>query len=122
MRSVFVHGELGPADIQSLLASVDAQPSAQTAYQFGPVRVTLVVGRKYFFRTDDHLGLVILATSNGTAQRIDISAAGGGKAGLLTGISSASDKIETDAYAALTQLLADKGLSSQDTTGTGNLP
>lgn len=112
MRSVFVHGELADEDIQSLFASVGTETRSQASYAFGPVRVILITGSKYFFRTSDHVGLVVLACSNGSAQRIDISAVGGGTAGIFTGVESASESLESETYDAVARIIASKGLGS----------
>ncbi len=113
MRSVFVHGEVSSDDLQSVLSSVGADRQGVAAYAFGDVRVVLLVGQKFFFRTNDHLGLVILAATNGTSQRIDISVAGRGTGAFGT-LWGAGDDFEGDTYNALVQILSARSLPYQD--------
>ncbi len=113
MRSVFVHGELSSTELQSLLSAVGADGQGVAGYAFGDVRVVLIVGQKFFFRTNDHLGLVVLATTNGTSQRIDISVAGRG-AGAFGTLWGAGDDFENDTYNALVQLLNGHSFQFQD--------
>jgi len=113
MRAVFVHGEVSAEELQSVLTGAGASVQSAATYAFGDVRVALFVGEKFFFRTNDHLGLVVLGTSNGTTQRIDISVAGKG-AGAFGGMLGAGDSFETDAYNALVGILNGRSLQYQD--------
>jgi len=115
MRSVFVRGEVSPGDLSNLFASVGAEGQASTSYAFGEVRVVLLVGRKFAFRSNDYLGLVILAATNGQNQRIDVSYAGAGS-GLLGVQLGAGESLETNLFNAVLQLLQARSLSYQEAT------
>jgi hypothetical protein len=111
MRSVLVHGEIPPEELQGLFASGGLEPQSQAAYAFGGVRVAIFVGRKHFFRTNSYLGLVLVASADGTTQRIDICQAGGGS-GLIGMEWGAGDDLEAAVYNALAAAIETKGLTA----------
>lgn len=113
MRSVLVHGELSGEELGQLLAAVRAQPQSSAAYAFGTTRVLLYTAKKFFFRTNDYLGLVILSTTDGVDQRIDLGWVGGGS-GLMGLQMGAGDDIEDELFDALMRLIASKGLRYGD--------
>lgn len=117
MRSVFVHGELSADDLGGLLGSAGASGQFSASYAFGDVRVVIYVGRKFMFRSNDYLGVLVVATSNGTSQRIDLSYAGGGS-GMLGVQWGAGDSIELDLYDALLSLIQSRSLTYQE-AGSG---
>jgi hypothetical protein len=113
MRSVLVNGEIAPSDLGSLFGSVGAESQGAVAFAFGETRIALYVGRKFYFRSNDYLGLVILAATNGVTTRIDLSYAGGGS-GLLGIQLGAGDDLEAKLYEALVGLLQSRSLGFSD--------
>ena len=118
MRSVLIEGELGDAELAAVLQGADVQEQSATAYAFGTTRVALLVGRKFFFRSNDYLGLVIVAATDGRVQRIDISYAGGG-AGLLGVQWGAGTDLETQVYQSLMERLRARTLRCSDISSAG---
>jgi hypothetical protein len=117
MRSLLVQGELSPSDLTGAFDSIGAERQGTSAYTLGNVRVLQLVGRKFFFRSNDYLGLVLLAATDGVSQRIDIGYAGGGS-GLLGIQWGAGDKLEGSLFDALTQALQARSLPYQDATAS----
>ena len=113
MRSVFVHGTLSSTDLSSLLGAIGAEGQSSVEYAFGPVRIVLLVGRKFAFRSNDYLGVVVLAASNESSQRVDVGYAGSGS-GILGAQWGAGESIETNLYDALVRLLQSRSLSYQE--------
>jgi|GEM_PF-4590666 len=111
MRAILVRGELGGADLSGLFATVGAEVQSATSYAFGSTRVVLIVGRKFFLRTNDRLGLVVVAASDGAVQRIDLSYAGGGSGLIGNFLYGAGDSLEAQLLDALVQLLSSRSLS-----------
>ncbi|HTT72745.1 MAG TPA: hypothetical protein VMG99_01145 [Thermoplasmata archaeon] len=118
MRSVLVNGEVGGDDLGGLFSAVGADAQGAVAYAFGPVRVVVLVGRKFFFRSNDYLGLVIVATTDGREQRIDISYAGGGS-GLLGVQWGAGSDLESQLYTEVVGLVQRRSLSCSDAPAPG---
>lgn len=114
MRSVFVHGERSSEDLGGLLTAVGAEAQGAAAYAFGEARVVRFVGRKFMFRSNDHLGVVVLGASNGTSQRIDLSYAGAGS-GVFGMQWGADETIVTTVFRALVQMLGARSLPYQET-------
>jgi hypothetical protein len=121
LRSVLVQGELSPADLDGLLATVGATRQAAAAYALGASRVTILVGSKFYFRSNDYLGVVIAAVANGTSQRIDVSYAGGGS-GLLGIQLGAGDSLEEALFTALVGVLQSRSLRFGDPESAGAGP
>ena len=117
MRSILVQGEVSPAELDGVLGSVGVQRQAITTYSLGPTRVAIVLGCKYYFRSNDYLGVALVAVSDGTAQRIDVSYAGGG-AGLLGFQLGAGNDLEAHLTEALSDLLRARSLRFGDAPGT----
>jgi hypothetical protein len=115
MRSLLVQGELSVADLVAAFDSTVGERQSHAAYTLGNVRVLQLVGRKFFFRSNDYLGVVLLAATDGVSQRIDIAYAGGGS-GLLGVEWGAGDKLEGSLFDALTQALQARSLPYQDAT------
>lgn len=105
MRTLLVTGELSGNELATAFQQVANEIQTSVAYSFGDIRIVLIVGRKFFFRSNDYMGATILAATNGTTQRIDLSSAGGGS-GLLGIQWGAGNKFEQqlfDGVAALAQ-------------------
>jgi hypothetical protein len=115
MRSILVQGEIEAADLSGILPSIDATVQGTGAYAFGNTRVVLYVGRKFYFRSNDYLGVVLLAATDGATQRIDVSYAGGG-AGLMGVQWGAGSDLETSLFDALVALLTSKSLHYTEIT------
>jgi hypothetical protein len=115
MRSLLVQGEIAGADLSGVLSSNDATVQGAAAYAFGSTRVVLYVGRKFYFRSNDYLGVVLLATTDGASQRIDVSYAGGG-AGLMGVQWGAGSDLETSLFDALVALVTSKSLQYTEIT------
>ena len=113
MRSILVQGELSPTDLEAAFSSGGAEGQASASYAFGAVKVLLLVGRKYFLRTNDQLGAVLLASSNGQTQRIDVSYAGGGS-GLLGVQLGAGNDLETNLFGSVVNTVQSRSLSYQE--------
>jgi len=118
MHSVLVRGEVPPSDLAGLFVAVGAEGQGAVGYAYGNVRIVLYVGRKFFFRSNDYLGLVILASTDGASQRIDISYAGGGS-GLLGVQWGAGDSLETSLFDALLNVLRARSLAYGDPGSPG---
>jgi hypothetical protein len=114
MRSVLVRGEVLPEELAGLFEGAGVEPQGRAAYAFGATRVAIFVGRKHFFRTNSYLGLVLVASTDGTTQRIDISQAGGGS-GLVGMEWGAGDDLEASVYNALAAAVRTKGLAAEPT-------
>jgi len=112
MSSLLIRGEVPPDDLQAVLRNAGAEIQGASAYAFGTTRIALFVGRKHYFRTDSYLGIALVASTDGTAQRIDIGHAGGGS-GLLGTEWGAGDDLETNVYNGVLALLRERGLSAQ---------
>ncbi|MCI4352615.1 MAG: hypothetical protein L3K14_04425 [Thermoplasmata archaeon] len=110
MRSLLVQGEVEAADLAELLPSVGAEVQSAAAYAFGTTRIVLYVGRKFYFRSSDYLGILLLAASDGASQRIDISYAGGGS-GLMGVQWGAGTDLEASIFDAVVAVLTGKSLS-----------
>ena len=104
MRSVLVHGELAASDLASLFGAIGADQQAAAAYAFGPARIDLFVGRKFYLRSNDYLGLVMVAATDGVSERIDVSYAGAGS-GFLGIQWGAGVDLENDLFGALQAVL-----------------
>jgi len=117
MRSLLVQGELSGDDLQNAFRAGGADLQAATAYEFGTVKVLLLVGRKYFFRSNDQLGIVLLATTNGTTQRIDVSYAGGGS-GLLGIQYGAGQSLENGLFEGIVSGVQSRSLPCQEVRPT----
>jgi len=112
MRSVLVRGEVRVEELQGLFGEAGLEPQSQAAYAFGTTRVAIFVGRKHFFRTNSYLGVVLVASTDGTTQRIDISQAGGGS-GLIGMEWGAGDDLESNLYNALAAAVERNGLAAE---------
>ena len=112
MRSVLVHGEVSPEELSQLIQSAGVESQAAAAYAFGTTRITILLGRKHFFRTNSYLGLSVVAATDGTTQRIDIGQAGGGS-GLIGMEWGAGDDLEAAIYNSLASLLKERGISAE---------
>ena len=75
---MLVQGAVTPETVIALWGSAGAEVQAATRYAFGGTAVMIVVGRKFYFRSNDYLGVVCVTTTSGGTQRIDVSYAGGG--------------------------------------------
>jgi hypothetical protein len=115
MRSLLAHGELSASDLTGLLSSIGAEPQSAAAYAFGNTRILLCVGRKFYFRSNDYLGILFLAATDGTTQRIDISYAGGGS-GLLGFQWGAGVDLEGTLFNAVAALLNSRSIQFEDVT------
>ncbi|HTT44659.1 MAG TPA: hypothetical protein VMH38_01405 [Thermoplasmata archaeon] len=113
LRSILVQGELSPTDLEAAFSGGGAEGQASTSYAFGSVKVLMIVGRKFYFRTNDQLGAVLLATSNGQTQRIDISYAGGGS-GLLGIQMGAGNDLEGNLFDSVVNTVQSRSLSCQE--------
>lgn len=112
MQSVVVNGEVPPEDLQGLFEAAGVDPQSAVAYAFGTTRIAIFVGRKFFVRTNSHLGVVLVAATDGTTQRIDIGQAGAGS-GFMGTEWGAGDDLEARLYNALAELVQQRGLSVQ---------
>lgn len=111
MLSLVLNGELTGGDLQDALAAAGAQAQATGAYAFGEVRVAIVIGQMYFMRTNTHVGVAVVAATDGKTQRIDVAQAGGGQG--LFGIEwGAGETIETKVYNAVGSLAQQRGIST----------
>jgi len=109
MRSLLIQGEVDAAGLAGLLPSVGATVQTAVSYAFGNTRIALYVGRKFTFRSNDYLGILLLAASDGTSQRIDVSYAGGG-AGFLGAVWGAGRDLEDNLIGVLADVLASRSL------------
>ncbi len=112
MLSIVVRGELPPEDLGAIFEGVGVETQGRAAYAFGATRVQVFLGRKHFFRTNSYLGVAMVASSDGTTQRIDIGQAGGGS-GLLGAEWGAGNELEASVYNALSSALEERGLSAE---------
>lgn len=117
VRSVLVQGEVAPGDLQDLLANAGVEIQAASMYAFGATRVALFVGRKFFLRSNDRLGVVVLSAANGPVQRLDLSYAGGGS-GLLGAQWGAGNDLEAQLYDGLVALLQERSMRFSDVAPT----
>lgn len=117
MRSILVQGELSNDQLASTFQGVVGEVQTVITYAFGSVRVVLLVGRKFFFRSNDYLGLALLATTDGTTQRIDMSIAGGGS-GVFGVQWGAGASFEEELYQAISSALAQSSLNAQEVTAS----
>jgi hypothetical protein len=115
MRLVVIQGDLAAADIGGLINAVGAEIQASAAYEFGATRVSIFVGTKYFFRTNDYLGVLVVSTSDGTTQRVDMCYSGG-SSGLLGIQLGASTTIEASLFEGPVGLAQSRHLSFRDVT------
>jgi len=113
MRSVVVQGELPPSDLVNLLATAGVEDQGTASYVYGNVRVLLCVGRRYFLRSNDFLGAVLLATTDGSTQRIDVCSAGAGS-GLLGIQLGAGQRVEGDLLDAVLTVARERSLACQE--------
>jgi hypothetical protein len=113
MRSLLVKGEVAGGDLAAALSTIGADVQSSAAYAFGNTRIFLAVGRKFFFRSNDYLGVVILGASDGATQRIDLSYAGGGS-GLMGVQWGAGTDLENNLFDAMVAVLNEKSLSYSD--------
>ena len=118
MRSILVEGELSNVELAAVLQGAGVEQQTAAAYAFGTTRVALLVGRKFFFRSNDYLGLVVAAATDGRVQRIDISYAGGGS-GLLGVQWGAGTDHETKVYLSLMERLRTRSLRCTDAPSVG---
>jgi hypothetical protein len=115
MRSVLIRGEIPASDLGGLMGGAGADLQASTAYAFGSTRVAIFVGKKFFFRSNDYLGVLVVSASDGSTQRVDLSYAGGGS-GLLGVQLGAGTSIENSLFESLTGLAQSRNLTFQDVT------
>jgi len=115
MRSVVIQGEISAGDLGGLITGAGADLQASAAYAFGSTRVAIFVGKKFFFRSNDYLGVLVVAASDGSTQRVDMSYAGGGS-GLLGVQLGAGANIENSLFEGLAGLAQSRNLTFQDVT------
>jgi uncharacterized protein DUF6054 len=109
MQSIVIQGELSAQDLQSALDASGVEREAAAAYAFGEVRVIVLVGQKYFMRTNTRVGVAVVAATDGKTQRIDIAQAGGAQ-GLFGVEWGAGDSIEAGVYNEIGALAQQRGL------------
>jgi hypothetical protein len=113
MRSVLIQGEIPAAELGGLLGAAGVELQASAAYAFDNTRVSIFVGKKFFFRTNDYLGVLVVTASDGATQRVDLSYAGGGS-GLMGIQLGAGTNIENSLYEGLANLARSRNLSIRD--------
>jgi hypothetical protein len=118
MRSILVKGDVPDELVANAVRATTGEIQQQVRYLFGTTRITLFVAQKYFFRTNDRLGLIVLAVSNGSSERIDMTYSGGGS-GLLNVQWGAGDELEESFHAALVQALRSAGFRSEPSSPDG---
>lgn len=117
MRSLLVQGELSAAELQNAFGEGGAEGQSGSSYAYGAVKILLLVGRKYYLRSNDQLGVVLLASTNGATQRIDVSYAGGGS-GLLGIQMGAGNDLENSLFDSVVSAAQSRSLSFQEISGT----
>ncbi len=120
MRSLLIHGEIGPAELGEILPSAGAKVQTAVAYAFGTTRVCLFVGRKFTFRSNDYLGIILMAATDGATQRIDVTYSGGGS-GLMGMVWGAGQDIENEVGNAILGMAQQKGLQVQEIPPEGTV-
>lgn len=121
MRSFVCSGDAPDNLLGQVFAGQVDEVQQQLHYLIGSTRVLLLIGRKFYFRSSDYLGVVVLAVANGAVERIDISYAGGGS-GMLGLQWGAGDRLETDVANAIAEALRNAGVRFQEGTGTAQGP
>ncbi len=112
MRTLVLRGEVVPDELVGVLADVGVETQGSAAYAFGHTRILLILGRKHFLRANSYLGLALLASTDGTTQRIDVGHAGAGS-GVLGIDWGAGEDLETSVYNLLLELVQQKGWTVQ---------
>ncbi len=120
MRSLLIHGEIGPNELGDSLPAAGAKVQTAVAYAFGTTRVCLFVGRKFTFRSNDYLGIIVLAATDGTTQRIDVTYSGGGS-GLIGMVWGAGQDIENEVGNAILSMAQQRGLQVEEVPPDGNV-
>ena len=111
MRTILVQGELPPSDLAEVLPQAGVEVQSTAAYAFGSCRIAVFVGRKHYFRSNSYLGVVLVAATDGTTQRLDVGQAGAG-AGLMGIEWGAGDDLEASVYNELVSAIQARGLSA----------
>lgn len=109
MRTLLVRGELPLEQVHLALQRCGVDLTGSCAYAFGSVRIAMYVGRKYYYRVGDFVGLAVLVSTDGSTQRLDIAGAGGAR-GLLAIELGAGDALEGEVHGALAGALHALGL------------
>jgi len=107
---MLVQGAVTPETVIALWGSAGAEVQAATRYAFGGTAVMIVVGRKFYFRSNDYLGVVCVTTTSAGTQRIDVSYAGGGS-GMLGVQWGAGNDLESSLFDAIASLLRQRGIA-----------
>lgn len=113
MRSVMVRGEISDTEVTNLLVAAGAESQGAASYTMGTVRVRILVGKKFYFRTNDYIGAVVVTTTDGVTQRIDLSYAGAGSGFLGSQMGAGSD-LENAMYDALIGAVRSRSLLYED--------
>jgi hypothetical protein len=113
MRSLLIQGEIEAAELGEVLPGAGAKVQTSLAYAFGATHVALFVGRKFTFRSNDYLGIVLMTASDGTTQRVDVSYAGGGS-GILGAVWGAGRDIEDAVGDAIRSIAQRRGLQCSE--------
>jgi hypothetical protein len=121
MRSLLVQGEIDATEIAAVLPTAGAKVQTAVGYAFGATRIALYIGRKYTFRSNDYLGIILLAASDGTTQRIDVSYAGGGS-GMLGVVWGAGTDLENEVLNAISQVASRLGLRCTEVASGASEP
>lgn len=108
MRTLAVGGELFRQDLEGAFANLGIRSPAGAGYELGEVRVMVLVGEKYFIRTNTRVGVVVVAASDGRIQRIDVLHAGGAE-GVLGIELGAGEDLEDKIFDYLASLAEQRG-------------
>lgn len=118
MRSMLVQGSLSGGELAESAREAGVEVQAAAAYELGTTRVEFLIGKRFYFRSNDYLGLVVVAATDGAVQRIDVGYAGGGS-GLLGVQWGAGNDLESTVYAALLERLRARSLPASDVPPAG---
>jgi len=119
MRSLLVQGELGAVDLAGVLPAIGITVQNSVGYSIGNTRVVLYVGRKFYFRSNDYLGIVVLTATTENSQRIDLNYAGGGS-GMMGVQWGAGRDLETTLFDAIVAALVARSLAYSEIPPTAS--
>ena len=95
MKSVSLNPPLPNDALRQVFEHVLDEVQGMISYTIGSASVFIILGNRFFFRSDDYLGAALVAVTDKSGQRIDLGAAGKGQ-GLLGLTWGAGDKIENE--------------------------